>query len=741
MSLRFLSFAVVLTVAVFWASAARSQLLDSIEVRREGADAQVRIKFATRIQYLRHVPLERGSLLRIYFQITAGEEATSGTIEEMRRSPPTPLVPRFDVVYPPQPQRPQRMIEVRFAQPVRFSVRPEDSTTLLITLPIAADVLSSLPPTGPKPEATPPNAAPPVTTAPPSPPTPAPPREAPPAVPTLPEVEREADERMSNAKAALAQGATATALDELNRLLNLPPNKHSVEAQARIGLLREQLGDTAKAQIEYELYLKLYPDGPDAPRIRERLAALGGAPPPPGAAGPVTAEGAPIEEHAPPFTTWGSVSQFYYGGKSKIKTKTTIIDPSTNATTIDTADLTATDQSQLITTVDANARWRNNGWDSRLVLRDEHTWSFLNDVPNENRLSALYGETRHVASNALLRVGRQVGTSGGVLGLFDGIAGTWGPRPDVRWNVIAGKPVDVAEGVHPTFVSASVDFDNLLRGTNVSAYVIGQRVAGTTDRFGIGTEIRYFDAQRTAYGVFDYDPLFRAVNIASAQATFLFTTGTTINLLADYRRAPTLQLSNVTVPSQTSDLRTLLSKYGADTLRDEAKAFTPISKVFLVGITHPFTQKWQVGFDFRMSSLSGTPATTLVPATPGTDGNVYTYTLQAIGNGLTRFSDILVVNANVLRGSMLDAWQTGIDFRFVPLALLTLEPSLKFYHQSDSQGTKLDRWSPGLRFIYQLRERFSIEGEYNAEKTRTKGDLLDDDSLHHFFYLGWRWIF
>jgi hypothetical protein len=735
---RAIALAALLALASAFGPNAGAQVLDAVEVVRDGNDAQIRIKFAVRIQYLRHVPLERGSLLRVYFQITGGEETAFGTVEEMRRSPPTPLAPRFEVVYPPQPPSAQRMIEVRFSQPVSFRVRPEDITTLLISVPIAADVLSKLPGAR-KPEAVPP---PPVAEPPAAPSAPAP-QPISPTPEALPEVEREAEAHMRSANEAVKQGATATALNELNRLLNLPPNRHSEEAQAKIGFLREELGDVAKARIEYELYLKLYPDGAHAPRIRERLAALAGAAGPSAAGAPAAPAGAPetVTDRAPPFTTWGSVSQFYYGGKSKIKTKTTIVDPSTDATTIDTADLAAVDQSQIITTVDANARWRSNGWDSRLVFRDAHTYSFLSDVSNENRLSALYGETRNIATNAMVRFGRQIGTSGGVLGRFDGVAGSWAARANLRFNAVAGRPVDVPDGVHPTFAGASADFDNVLRGTNATLYAIGQRVSGATDRFGLGTEIRYFDAQRTAYGIFDYDPLFRAVNVASAQATFLFTTGTTLNLLADYRRTPTLQLTNVTVPEQTSDMRALIALYGVAALRAEAKAFTPISKVFLVGVTHPINGRWQLGFDFRVSSLTGTPETSLVPATPGTDGNVYTYTAQAIANGLTRYSDILVLNGSILRGTLLDAWLVGVDYRFVPAALLTLEPSFKFYHQRDNQGTDLDRWSPGVRAIYQLRERFSFEGEYNAEKTHTRGNLVDDDSLHHFFYLGWRWIF
>jgi hypothetical protein len=265
-------------------------------------------------------------------------------------------------------------------------------------------------------------------------------------------------------------------------------------------------------------------------------------------------------------------------------------------------------------------------------------------------------------------------------------------------------------------------------------------VAGVTDRMGLGGEARYFDATRTAYGLFDYDTTFRAVNVASFQGTWQSSAGTVLNILADYRRSPTLQLANVVLAEQNTDIAQLLRIHGESALRSEAKAFTPISKVYLVGVTQPFGGMWQAGVDVRVSSLSGTPATAVLPATPGT-GNVYTYTAQLIGTSLTRFQDILVVNGSVLRGSLLDGIQAGIDYRFTPAALLSLEPSLRYYHQTDNLGTRLSRLTPALRVIYQLRERFSLEGEYDFERTHTHGNSIDNLEFRHFFYLGWRWEF
>ena len=703
---------------------ARAQVIDTIDVKREGSNAVVSIRFAAQIQYLRHAPLDRGDLIQVYFQFVGADESVLSTREETRRSPPNDLVPRFEVNYVAPTGIVQRRIDVRFAAPVEFALRPADNRTIAITVRLSAEALRKLAPAPAAPPAEAPRAAPPAAAAP-----------GAPAAEARPEVAAEAAAAMATARDALRRDDFEAAILALNRVLNLPPNRESQEAQELIGVAREKLGELDKAKVEYELYLKLYPEGAGAARVRDRLAALGAAP-------AVAAPRPPFERPpgAPAYSAWGSFSQFYYGGQSRVQQTTTVVTPATGATTLETNALTATDQSQLITTADLNGRWQQGPWDNRVVFRDAYTANFLSGQGNSNRLYALYGETRYLPTNMLARAGRQIGTGAGVLGRYDGGLFNWGLRPDWRLGLIAGQLVDSPPGIHQSFVSASLDADNFLPNTNGQLFAVYQRVAGTTDRMGVGGEVRYFNTTKTAYGLFDYDPTFHAVNIASFQGTWQFPTGTLLNVLADYRRSPTLQLANVSVPEQTSDIGALIDAKGASALRDEAKAFTPISKVYLVGITQPFAEKWQFGFDFRISSLTGTPAIGVLPAIPGT-GNIYTYTAQVIGTSLTRFQDILVVNGSVLRGSLLDGVQAGIDWRFVPVALLTVEPAFKYYHQTDNTGTRLTRFTPGIRLIYQLRERFSLEGEYDFERTRTSGETLDNLEYRHFFYLGWRWDF
>ena len=705
------------------AAAAQAQVLDNVDVRVEGSDAVIRVRFAVFIQYLRHVPTSQGSAVRVFFQVTASDDTAAGLVEEERRAQPTNLVPRFRVLYPAQRPSTQRYIDILFDSPVTFRLQPEGNRTIALSIPLSPAQVKR---PGAAPTEAPPGAA----------------RAGPPGLPPstvaagpLSDVDKKAAIDLAEARAALVTGDNERAVLVLNRALNLPPNTYSQEAQELIGVARERNGEAAKALIEYQLYLKLYPDSPGAARVREQMNAMAVPPAPVGGALPP--EPFPAQ---PAYSQWGSLSQYYYGGQSQATTTRTVFTPATNATTLDTAKLTGIDQSQLVNNVDVTARYRSGDWDSRIVARDQYVANFMGGGTNRNWLNALYAETRYLPANLMARVGRQSGTSGGILGLFDGAIGSWGFSPTARVNVVVGQPVDAAFNTDKTFYGASVDVDKLGDRMGGSLFAIRQVASGQTDRLGLGGEFRYFDNERNVYSMIDYDPLFRAVNVGMVQGTWQFPTLTSINLLVDYRRTPTLQLTNALIADPTMSLSALIARDGVDSVRSQAKALTPITKQTLLGITQQISPQWQLGFDARWSQLSGTPPFRSLPATPST-GSLWTYTAQAIGSGLTSMQDILVMNIGMLNGKQISARQAGIDYRFNPWGPLSLEPAFRWYRQTDSLGVQLTRMSPGLRVSYRVRDRLSIEGQFDWERTRSTGNLIDDLVERRFYYIGWRWDF
>ena len=549
------------------------------------------------------------------------------------------------------------------------------------------------------------------------------------------DIDKEAAADLAEGRTALAAGDNERAVLALNKALNLPPNAYSQEAQELIGIARERNGEIAKALAEYQLYLKLYPEGPGAARVREHLDALAAPAMPMGGVMPPESSVA-----QPAFSYWGSFSQYYYGGQSETTNTRTITTPATGATTLDTAKISATDQSQLVNNIDLTARYRDGNWDSRMVVRDQYVANFLSNGNNKNWLNALYAETRHLPSQLMARIGRQSSTSGGVLGLFDGAVGSWGFSPNYRFNVVVGQPVDNPFNTTSTFYGASLDVDKVGDRFSGSAFGIRQVAAGATDRLGLGGELRYFDSARNVYSLLDYDPLFHAVNIGMVQGTWQFPTLTTVNALLDYRRAPTLQLTNALIAYPNMSLSTLIQQQGVDAVRSQAKALTPITKQALFGVTQQVSAQWQLGLDVRWSSLTGTPPFQGLAASPAT-GSVWTYTGQAIASGLAKLQDILIFNAGMLNGTQLRAQNAGVDYRFVPLAGLTLEPMFAWYHQTANQGPSLTRLSPGLRLSYRIAQRFAIEGQFALERTTTTGDLINDTIQRYFYYVGWRWDF
>lgn len=728
--------ATVLTIRAFYVLAmlglmaiapdVQAQLLDDIEVVEREDGVAVLVHFAAQIGYRRHVVSPAGDEIQVFFALSAVDPAARGVVEDKRVVAPTRGLPAMTVHYLSRRETASlQQIDMNFDAPVdvvRVGLGPDNRSLLAIVKarhPIPAEP-EHAPPVEPLAEPGVGQAA-----------GPAVPTELP---PPLAEGEVSADTAalLAGARSAVSIGRYEEAVDTLNQLLNLPPNAASPDAQELIGIAREGLGENQRARAEYELYLKLYPDLPGAQRVTARIAGLDKAV----AAG---AEGAKMaKKPAPPKTDfWGSVTQSYYGGQSRIRNETTIITPGTDATQIDIQDISNNDQSSIVTNLDLNLRYRGNGWDDRFVVRDVEVYSFLNSQPSENRLSALYGDFKNERLRFDARVGRQSSMSGAVLGRFDGATMHYGIGPSWRVGAFGGTPAEATLGARKTFYGLTVDNDKLLEGLGFGVYAVEQRTEGLIDRQAFGSEIRYFSERISNFSLLDYDIHFNRLNIASTQGTYTFKNGATFNLLYDYRRSPPLQFTNALLVNPTQSLKDRIAQSSQAEVEREALGLTPVSKVLLLGALYPVTSHWQLGSEFRVSSVTGTAATSTLPATPGS-GNVYSYTLQAIGTGIISPSTVIVFNGNRSTSDTFNAWLGSVNARFRPAERWSLEPALRYYVQDNKTGSRLKRLSPTLRTTFQLRDKISLESEISVESSATHGVVVDERSSVLFYYIGYR---
>jgi hypothetical protein len=759
-----------LAVVLFAAVPALAQVIDRIDVSPGETEADLTIRFAQKIQYLRHGPQGEVKEFRVFVRLVDSAILEGDLVQETLNSPKTERVVGVTVAYPEL----RNAMLVTFSQATKYKVLPgKDGRSVVIRVPLlpapAKQAIPS-PPAVPAVSATPAATLPLPVPAPalalPAPAAPAPvlparPIAPPPAADAVAAVQRTPEEMeamartyLDEAKAALVAGDKALAINRLNRVLGMPPTAQSEPAQALIGEAREANGEAFKARAEYELYLKQYPKGPGAARVRQRLAAL-------------KPEAAPAEkprQRDPGPTGWtysGSVSAYYYTGKSQVET---LVPPPPGELTFGRETLSMVDQRSLITSVNLNARKRDADHDTRIVVRDTNNRNDLDPERSYNRLYSAYVEHTDRPRGYYLRLGRQNPNGIGVLDRFDGAQGGYNLNPDWRVNSVLGQAVEFGSSFDRKFVGASVDYMPQSGRPGGSLYVIEQRLDGFENRRALGTEVRYFDGKLSAFGNLDYDVLYRGVNIALLQGNYLDAAGNNYFFVIDHRRSPPYSLSTALVAAPGLGLKDMISAQGAEAVRDQAAALSAKSNLFSIGVTHPLGADWQVGADYRWSSISSTrevsariplavvgtclgtvdPADDTcvytTPAQPGSGAN-HVVSLQAIGSnllarGATGVANLSLILAQGYRGQ---AW--GLNYALPIRDVWRIDGNLRYYRQSDDNGDRQYRVSPSVKLSYQWRSSLYLEAEVGEERSHVSGASRDDRVTRDYAYFGVRWDF
>jgi hypothetical protein len=713
-----------------------AQPLDEVTLEFQNQGVVATIHLTGPVQYLRHFPESHGNTLEIYYSRIMDATSTETWVDnDVRRSPPSNLIPSFTVTTRDQQTNPRLVIE--FSREADYSVAlGKDNRSFLITIrpdkrPVSTGPLPLLPTIRPEPAAAPTTGLSAEAAA-------------------LAENNKLARALMVQAHDALAANNNDAAVEALNQLLLLPSNDYTQDGQEWIGVARERAGQPDKAKVEYDLYLKMYPEGAGAARVAQRLEELSGT----GGGSKLMAVG-PERKQAPSMTTFGSVSSRYYYGRSKIASTSTF----NGATTTD--NLSLTDQSMLITSVDASERYRTENYDSRLVFRDVDSKNFLSNQPSQNRVFAAYGEIKGRTESYLMRVGRQSSMGGGVLGNFTGLTGSYGDAQDIRVNGVAGALEDYSLGAKPRFYGASVD-----KGA-FSLYGINQTVEGVQDRRAVGTEFRYYDDRKNAYGLLDYDTYFKAVNAAQFMGMTKLSDSTLapnamLNFMLDHRKTPSLSIRNALNGATTSSVSDLLQTMSASSLRDLALARTATSNMGQVGVTVPVHEKWQVGGDFRLTNTTGLPAsgqtidpTTGLPITPCTGaptpqgciapqpgrGLEKSVTGQVIGSSLRKQGDIW-------SGSLTFSSSGSVNGRTVFFynhnqisSLWIVDTTLQMSSYKDQFGSTTTQIMPMVRGSYRFKERFTFDADFGYQRINFDGPQVTTITTRLFTSAGLRWDF
>jgi tetratricopeptide (TPR) repeat protein len=715
---------VLISTFLFVVPAIAAPLLDEPDITPVGDQAEIRINFTTPITYLRHFPQDIGQALRISVDVTDPCVVETIRNQEYKNYPANGLVNPFKITFPEvinttssgnatcEATKNRRInttqtLLVRFENETPYTVRlGDDNHSIIVTVAIRPGAEVVVPPPKLK--------------------VPMPPKGA------------TAEQLLSSAKAAITEGEYDSSIEMLNRLLNMPPNKYSQEAQEQVGMARELNRDLTKAKLEYELYLKLYPNSDGAKRVQERLAGIE-------AGQPVVSSNIKPKQKFKSInekSVFGSVSQYYYGGR-------TLTDNRDN-----TPNTRTTDQSELVTNVDMIGRWRHDQYDDKVVIRDQQTHRFPpgNNFRDVNRLTSAYWDHEDKQLGFMTRLGRQPGNSQGILGRFDGLFGRYTLTDKFKITGVAGVPYEGPSGLIDTnryFYGSALEFSVPSSNFSGNVYGIQQMADGIPERRAVGTELRYFKDNASWFGLLDYDTLYHEINIALIQGNWVGWKDINFNALIDHRKTPILYgetgIRTAAPSSNATSVGDLVNLFTRSQIYHNINTITADADSVLFGATKQVNLRWQLGGDVRLNRTSSTGAVidnlgNVIPGMPAT-GISYTYSGQAIGTNTIFQDDTSIFNASYIDDPTFQGQTFGMTNLATFRTKYRVDTSINLFHSRTNSKVKTVKVSPSVRLAYLWSENATLEAQLGVEETNTDDQAANTKQrmIREFMFVGYRW--
>jgi hypothetical protein len=524
-----------------------------------------------------------------------------------------------------------------------------------------------------------------------------------------------------SAKSAFKHKDYATAIPLLTRLLEQPEHPRRAEAQELMGLARERSRQIAHAKAEYEEYLRRYPEGSAAARVRERIRALR-------LAARKSINGGANADQEEAWTFYGGASQIY-------RRDTLQLDNGVQS-------LNLTSQDALITDADFVARRRGERFNFSSRVSVGYIKDLLSETgPGDQTLvNYAFVDVGDRERDWSARIGRQSRNTGGLFGTFDGLSGGMQFMPHLRIDAAFGYPVDTTrQGFDTTrqFVGMSVDFGTFHDAWDVAAYGLSQRIDGTNDRQSVGTEVHYFRPGRTLVALADYDVHFQELNNVLLLGTLALPARWTLSANLDQRMSPTLSLRNALIGQSVTTFDEFLSTMTVAEIEQLALDRTAKARLYSVSLARPLGERWQWSLDWSGFTTEGTPASGGVDAVPdsGTDSAV---TLEGIGSGLFGGADLSTLIFRHQTGQSVDIDSFGFGTRFAIGQSWRLQPRLRVDQRvQHDDGTRQFLYIPTLRLELQ-RPHALFECEAGSELGRSKLATARENSTRYYFSLGYR---
>jgi tetratricopeptide (TPR) repeat protein len=529
---------------------------------------------------------------------------------------------------------------------------------------------------------------------------------APAQIPTDPPLSDEARAGLlQQARTALEKHQYPEAIEILTRLQRQSEFPGRAQAQELIGLARERAGQLAHAKAEYEEYLRRYPDGAAADRVRARLQTLVAASLAPRSTG--NFGGAAQQDH---WTMAGSAAFTYQYGQDQI---------SSGGTTTTTNSLDA-----ILVYGDLLIRERGERYDFTARVDAGYTANLVTTPGgSQDRTTLAYIELSDRHTGLTERLGRQTLASEGVIGLFDGLFVGYQVASNLTFSAAAGFPAYTSYSQFSSsdrFGTIAAEYGPY-RGVWVfDGYLYDEQSADATERRALGLQTRYSEPGRSAVVLADYDFFFQQLNALTLMGNLKVGSHWVLGFDADHRRSPLLLLSNALIGQSSPDLSTLKSLFTPSQIKQLAQDRTATSNTGVLSATRPIGERWQLIADASLLELSGTPASGGVAATASTglDKNV---SLQISGSSLIQASDLHFIGVRYDNSPQQRSVTLSWDARFVLPGAWRLGPRFSVEHLNDpALGGVQYLYLPEVRGDWTGKKSvFEIDAGYQLQQQQT----------------------
>jgi len=528
---------------------------------------------------------------------------------------------------------------------------------------------------------------------------------------------------MDRAKQALVDKDYPQAIRLLTRIQEIGDPKYQPLTLELLGLARERNNQIAHAKAEYEEYLRRYPEGEDAERVRQRLFGLT-------TARSRIKEKLDVEKKTtePGWEFFGSLFQFY----------------NRQSVVVDNSPVTVTDSS-IHTDLVYTGRKRGTEFDQKFNIAANNKYNLESDTnKSENEVSSFFYDMTKRDGNYGFRIGRQSHSSDGILGRFDGIIFNKAIGTDMKLNFLAGYPVELSidnsVNTDRQLFGMSYDINSIFSNTDFKIYYLYQTNSGLTDRNAVGTEIKSIGQNSSMFFLLDYDVFYSKLNIATLVGTWRNEANSTLNFIANYRMSPALTTNNALIGQPVTTMEELKQLYTEDEIYQLAQDRTQEYKSLTLSASTVLSKNYQLNGDITYSNLGDSVASGGVPATIGFGDDMF-YNLSLVATNFFTDSDLTIFGVRYNNNDLYSTTQVNFSSNFNISRDFRINPRLAYEYRDNANNSNRTVWLPRLVSSYRVTRNFKLELDTGYRTADTSSTTLTPASTEEEFYFYFGYIY